>query len=100
MDNQEFNGSMKRTRSVYRTTCDITSDHNNDAVKRAYTNKYQNFSFPSADGVDEDCNHKLQHLKFTVDKTNFDSAFLEQVKKMKRKYPTHCSKCNVEFRNK
>ena len=99
-ENEEFQGTVKRTRSVYRASHDPQDSNDINAIKKAITNRYQNCRPCLMDEVDIDCDHRLQNLKFTVDKTIFEHSFLEQVKKMKRKYPTHCSKCNVEFRNK
>ena len=49
---------------------------------------------------DDNCNHNVNDLNFTVDKTVFEKSFLDHIKKSKRKYPIKCQQCNVEFRSK
>ena len=99
IENQEFQGSVKRTRSAYRNSNENAKSDNIGSLKKA-TEKYQNVSSRTNNEVDEDCDHNIHGLKFTVDKTNFETSFLFQVKKMKRNYPINCNRCHVEFRNK
>ena len=100
IENRDLQRSGKRIRSAYRFNNDSTYNEDIATIKRNFTERYHNTSPETNDEVDEDCNHKVHNLKFTVDKTNFDSTFLFQVKKMGRNYPTNYSKCHIEFCNK
>ena len=100
MENKELQGSGKRTRSAYRCNHDSTYNEDIARIKRNFTERYRDSLTKTNNEVDDDCDHKLHNLKFTVDKTNFESTFLFQVKKMGRNYPTNCRKCHIDFRNK
>ena len=100
IENEEFQGSVKRTRSAYRNNNENARSDNIGSLKKAITEKYQNASSRTNNELDEDCDHNIHSLKFTVDKTNFEGSFLFQVKKKGRNYPINCSRCHIEFRNK
>ena len=51
-----------------------------NTIKKSFTNKYQDWYPCLSNKVNEDCDHKLQNLKLTANKTIFESSFLEQVK--------------------
>lgn len=100
LDDKNNQGNSKRTRSAYRNTNDALLNEDASAIKVSYTSRYQNDDTNAFEEIDEDCNHHLQDLNFTVDKTVFEKSFLDQIKKNKRKYPIECKRCGVEFRSK
>ena len=83
-ENEEYQGGSKRTRSAYRNVNDMHYKDDITALKKSITNRYQASTPCLAAEIDEDCDHKLQNLKFSVDKTIFESSFLAQVKKNKK----------------
>ena len=95
-------GSAKRTRRALHNT----SKRANSAagLKEALNKKYQNRiggkkKIPEGQ-CDEDYDHDCRNLKSTCDDSYFDSAFLKQVKKSNRPFPTKCRNCDAEFRKK
>jgi hypothetical protein len=97
---QDQQGTTKRTRSSLQNSSNKT--RNASDLKKALNKKYQNKigekkQIPNGE-CDEEHDHDYRNLKATCDVSFFDNAFLKQVEKTNRPFPTKCNRCNAKFR--
>ena len=97
---QDLHGATKRTRSSLQNSS--KRPRNASDLKKALNKKYQNKiggKKQIKDGeCDEEHDHNYRNLKATSDVSFFDNAFLKQVEKTNRPFPTKCVQCNAKFR--